>query len=132
MAIRPIRHLGRWRTSGPAIPISTAARQITSDAVTRRRGRDQGEPKLLCTIRQDGQSGDWAGEDSEGRPLMIENGANGLEVYAAPQAEGDQSLSLPSARTGADPAVVETTPPLGAGFDRLRRRQISAAGPLWA
>jgi hypothetical protein len=76
------KYLGRWRMTDVCPPIGARPgammRQITDDAV--RRGRDQAPPALLCTIRQDGQSGNWEGEDGEGRPLTVTTGANGLEI----------------------------------------------------
>jgi hypothetical protein len=66
---------------------------------------------LLCTIRQDGSTGDWSAEDGEGNPCTVENGPNGLEIYRASAAE-DQ----------ADPEIVGTAPPGAESLDALRRR----------
>jgi hypothetical protein len=102
-----------------------------SGAAPRQRTRDQpfdqrsgGEPgqsetargeagKLLCTIAQNGQTGEWAAEDGNGRPLLVKSGARGLDVYAAPEDENE----------AADPDVVGAAPPGAANnLDALRRR----------
>ena len=85
-------------------------RSIVDDAAPRRRSRDQ--QRLVAKLRQDGVSGDWEGEDGEGNPCIVEHGPDGLELYAAPEVEGDQT----------DPEIVGTAPPGTKSIDRLRRR----------
>jgi hypothetical protein len=96
-------------------PVAFLRSPIVDDA-GRPRARDQRQPALLARIRQDGVSGDWQGEDGEGTPCIVQQGSNGLEIYATGEAEGDQ----------ADPDIVGTAPP-GANLDGLRRRFGAAA-----
>jgi hypothetical protein len=82
------------------------------------RGRDQGEAgepqaqygPLLCTIRQNGQTGDWegvlndgGGETGAGTPLHIRSNSNGLEIYHSLPAEGENGDAV-------DPDVVGKYP----------------------
>ena len=76
----------------------------------RRRGRDQ--QRLVARLRQDGVSGSWEGEDGEGNPCTVEHGPDGLELYAAPEVEGDQT----------DPEIIPSAVPGGKSIDRLLRR----------
>jgi hypothetical protein len=107
----------RW-SDGPndfagAVPRSAATLRspIVDDVVIRRRGRDQRQ--LLARLSQHGVSGDWSAEDANGNPCVVENGPNGLEIYAGQAAEGDQ----------AGPEMVGTAPPGAANnLDALRKR----------
>jgi hypothetical protein len=54
-----------------------------------RRGGDQAQPALLCKVAQDGKTGEWSGVDGAGRPLRVEAGASGLEIYSVPEEAGD-------------------------------------------
>jgi hypothetical protein len=88
----------RWTNDGASLigatPRSGAVlRSITDDAVSRgRRGRDQAQPALLCKISQNGSTGEWSGEDGEGRPLRVENGTAGLEIWSVPEEETEDAL----------------------------------------
>jgi hypothetical protein len=75
---------------------------------------------LLCTIRQDGSTAEWSGEDPKGRPVAVEHSeAGGLDIFGTVAPE-DQA---------GDPDVVGVGPP-GAEHDqmmRLRRRMAPGA-----
>jgi hypothetical protein len=86
--------------------------QQIADAAGRTRGRDQRQPVLLCTISQHGTTGEWSAEGPDGQALTVKTGMAGLEVYTAPEAEGDQ----------ADPEIVGAAPPGAESFDALRKR----------
>jgi hypothetical protein len=114
------KYLGRWTVSDVAgigaVRIGPSGRFLRSpiDAVPRRRGDDQAQPKLLCKIGQNGQSGDWEGQDAEGRPLIIQQGAEGLEVFTPPGEAEDQAAT--------DPEIIPTPAPGAASLDQLRKR----------
>jgi len=77
------------------------------------RGRDQEEVQpgaLLCRIGQSGVDGSWTGEDSEGNPLRVTTGKNGLEIYALSE---EEIAALARAELGSAPS---------GALDRLRRR----------
>jgi hypothetical protein len=66
-------------------------RSRASDAAPVRRGRDQDpEPgQLVCKLAQ-GQTGEWAGTDCDGRTLMITRAGDGtLEIRHAGNGEED-------------------------------------------
>jgi hypothetical protein len=110
------KYLGRWTVSDVrglgAVRIGPSGTFLRSpiDAVPRRRSGDQ--QRLLARIRQDGVDGSWTAEDEQGRPCVVEHGADGLEIYAPAEGEGDQAV---------DPEIVGTVPP-GGNLDSLRRR----------
>lgn len=105
----------RW-SDGPndfAAPLprpGATLRSPIADDLPRRRGTDQVQPSLLCKIGQNGQTGEWSGEDADGNPLIVQNGSSGLEIFIPGEAEGDQ---------GGDPAVLGAAPP--GALDRAPR-----------
>jgi hypothetical protein len=109
-ARRPARHVHIYLPR----PVRTLDQARPPAAV--RRGGDQQQPALLCRISQDGKSGEWSGVDGNGRPLRVDVGANGLEVYTVPEEEaggagskaGDRALLAPGwvRREGGDCAAL--------------------------
>jgi hypothetical protein len=106
------KNLGRWKCStsliGPrdgallpsiADPVRPVRAARTHDAPPRRSPRDQEAEagELLCTIRQDGRTGEWAGEDCDGLPLQVSSTANGLEIrhVGDPDRIGDANAGAP-------------------------------------
>jgi hypothetical protein len=110
------KQLGRWKCStslvgprdGALLPsIADPVRTRTHDAAPPRRdqapprrGRDQEDPEpgeLLCTIRQDGRTGEWSGEDCDGLPLSVNSTTNGLEIrhVGDPDRIGDANAGAP-------------------------------------
>jgi hypothetical protein len=85
----------RWSNTR-ASPIGpspgAAVRQITDDALPRRRGRDQAQPTLLCRLGQHGETGEWSAEDADGNELRVANGTGGLEIWTIPEAETADGL----------------------------------------
>jgi hypothetical protein len=112
-----MRSLGRWKCStslvgprdGALLPsIADPVRTRTHDAapprrlIRPRRGAVRGikRPRpgtLLCMIRQDGKTGEWAGEDCDGLPLQVSSTANGLEIrhVGDPDRIGDANSGAP-------------------------------------
>jgi hypothetical protein len=94
---------------------AAAPRQRTRDQASEpgQREEAEGAGRLLCRIGQNGSTGQWSGEDAEGRPLIVKAGANGLDIFSPAEAEGEQADSRPFGAT---------EPPGAASLDALRRR----------
>lgn len=86
-------------------------KQIAGDAMPRRRGRDQS--RLVCTVGQNGTTGEWSAAGPDGQALRVERDGRGLAIYSAGEAEADQ----------ADPEIVGAAPSGAANnLDALRAR----------
>lgn len=73
----------RARTHDAPPPARRPAVRADQMARPMRPGDQDPEPALLCTIRQDGETGEWAGEDPDGTPLQVKSGGvgGGLEIW---------------------------------------------------
>jgi hypothetical protein len=81
------------------------------------RPRDQEEEPepgvLLCRLGQHGSTGEWSAETPDGKPLIVESGPRGLDIFSPAEVEGEQADGRPFGAT---------EPPGAASLDQLRRR----------
>ena len=67
-------------------------------------GPDSEFGEHLCTIRQDGRTGEWLGEDAEGNPVIVRGGPE-LRIFRSRLADDEErSSSKVEEITGAHPA----------------------------
>jgi hypothetical protein len=113
-----------WIDKSPAAPARTQRRDQAGDFPEGEEG------VLLCTIGQDGSTGEWLGETSDGRPVQITGGADGrLEIRHFPNRNGDEDPD--QVGMVRPPATAGTIRPGGlqGGADRQRARDLALLRP---
>jgi hypothetical protein len=86
-ALRPAPRPVPFDTVHIYLPPVPAPRASAHDAAPRRpaprrpgdqEGEPEGEPVLLCVIKQNGETGEWSGEGPDGNPIVVSHAGDGL------------------------------------------------------